>query len=223
MNIKTALAVLVFGGVLSVTAKANEFETFFKDELRENFFESAQSSIELRIRDWAEDLVLLKDQKEKACNRSVIRRTTHPFQVSQIHTVGMMRQMNTYVRQFDEQDWDNDPLAPFDGILTRLQRYVNFNATELSSIEELKEIEPWDKEDNIRLFIEVQWFFMRVTDRIYTEQMNDLMVDATYNNRQYNTCYALMTREVRDSELIRGAASIMYFYKLLEKAFDEES
>ncbi len=179
--------------------------------------EASRRALESYMQDWQEDLSSIESSKNWVCFLAEIRgvgATIFP-----VPSLELLKRLHEFFK--DQSPTAENPAMPLHGPLAVLARLVEFTPDEQKILDQLMNERIHDFSELIRQFIDTQWFLIRVSYRLYGEQMN-YHLERTKgfwgffrSDREY--CEAYTLQYTRDQELIQAAHRVLAFYYFLER------
>jgi hypothetical protein len=216
LTMGVAAWVLVFGSLMAPALSAHADDGLPSD-LGPISIESSRRELQARIQDWSDDRADIQPRRVLACALAGMEGAW----VSQasgglLAPLLVIRDLPGLLGKKGDL-----PSAPLDTPLAELASKVKLTAEEAKQVARLRARDITDTSDKIRLFIDTQTLLMRVSGRLYQDQI-DFHVSraqgvAGFFRSDDEYCKAHGLRVDRDAQMIRAANRVLTYYDFLEQ------
>ena len=181
--------------------------------------DASRRAINADITDWSDDRDGIKTRRVLAC--ALAGAESGILQAALTTSVPTLALVVTLDQYLGSNPTTPGASLPLYTPLSDLSKVVNFTAPEQQALARLMKREVQDLSDRIRLAIDTQSFLMKVSARLYDDQINyhfkrtEGFMGFFRADPEY--CAAFSLRIERDANLINAANKVLVLYGFLEK------
>jgi hypothetical protein len=181
--------------------------------------EASRRALEAKVQDWSDDRADNKSRRVLACAMAQVEGVLIPVVGGSVAPLLVLSQLPAILAKTPQPG--ETPSVPLYTALNRLSKTVSLTTSEKNNVKRLMEREVTDKSDRIRLVIDTESFLMKVSSRLFQEQV-DLHLARTqgfigFFRYDMEYCQAYTLQAERDTELMKAAYRVLAYYNFLEQ------
>jgi hypothetical protein len=178
--------------------------------------EASRRAVQADITDWTDDKDRTHTARILACGLAGAEAGLLLFPVGSVAALGVVGDLEVYLTR-DSQS----ATAPLNAALAELIGKVPFTAAEEANLQRLMNRPAQDVSDRIRLAIDTQSFLMKVSTRLFNEQIDEHFKRTEgfwgFFRADPEYCAAFSLVAQRDDQLIAAANQVLALYNSLEQ------